>query len=480
MASAPSPLATLRAQLDTLGRAEDLTSDAGRDALMQTASDAMRSALLDGDHGMARAMAGEVMRRCDAPKRLSAYIRATSPASWRATERIERLRPYVPAVLALEGPSRQLGTSRHEARLRADIVFENLATRMPESTLFATSMYRILEKVADDLWGTAQLSRYHATDAAAPDAPAVFRRPVVSLGAFRRAVHLALRERRAVEYGKLDTLIGEPRDLQLVAASPEAFVAVSRFLRERPGFVGVFATREWSPLSGSDGVRRHRRLRACVRAALVVDEVPFTVELTLPVGETGARSDAPQIARVVAALDPAGGGDLEVAGVQLSSRAGTALGLYTHESCPPETQANLAVDHTVRLRADDWLGPERCAHPHGVWKSTSGEEVWQLTCPSCHRVAVASVPLHQLPEHVFRSARTRLKDEQAYLDLERFRAVMEGRDPLSVPDSIDALRSQDGVRTLSPTAYAIGGASSRTTPRGDAEAVLAGAARRRR
>lgn len=96
------------------------------------------------------------------------------------------------------------------------------------------------------------------------------------------------------------------------------------------------------------------------------------------------------------------------------------------------------------------LGRELCRHQNGIWEANHHDGALVLRCDDCQSPRVACVPFHRLPEgHEL----LRKINRPDYIKAERAYAALEGADPDSVPDSISALRSRDGVASLDASAY---------------------------
>lgn len=99
------------------------------------------------------------------------------------------------------------------------------------------------------------------------------------------------------------------------------------------------------------------------------------------------------------------------------------------------------------------IGHERCTHDsddhEAGWKPNSAGNAQVLHCEACGRDRLAIVHNHRLPE-----APTGGAEAGAAVAWERYRAVLEGRDPNKVPADIAALRERDGVADLAPRRYA--------------------------
>lgn len=97
------------------------------------------------------------------------------------------------------------------------------------------------------------------------------------------------------------------------------------------------------------------------------------------------------------------------------------------------------------------IGHERCAHDlpgQAEWKPNGARNAEVLCCEACGRDRLAIVYNHRLPEAPTGA------DAAAAIAWERYRAVLEGRDPNRVPSDIASLRERDGIADLAPRRYA--------------------------
>lgn len=85
----------------------------------------------------------------------------------------------------------------------------------------------------------------------------------------------------------------------------------------------------------------------------------------------------------------------------------------------------------------------RCDHQSANWAPTPDGEALRLSCDGCDRMSLALVPRHQLPEGSSVLPALGPLDEERYLALARFHAILRGREETA--SSFAEMRARDGV-----------------------------------
>lgn len=239
-----------------------------------------------------------------------------------------------------------------------------------------------------------------------------------------------------------------------VVVEPEVLRELDEQLRDSPGWRGYWVT---APLGSDLGDTSPTARMLLARGAqavslrLEVSEVDDSAEINFiaPIGQVTARGDELRMREIHGLAEECLGsriaGELDLPSAPWEWN-GKSIGL-----------AERAVGQMAP--AKETLGPDICDH--------SGASEWvpkfslapnicdtlTLRCSRCLRTRVASVPLHRLPPEHPVAARWLEAHGAAYLELEAAHSLLAGK---RLCQSIEDLRSRDGMASLDPAAYASG------------------------
>lgn len=433
---------------------------------MQIVSTGMWTALVNGDRATVRALMHGVIDRLAHEYRHEAILAAMTPAHWEALEQCARVRPYRGPVLQQLIYTSVQGAQRSSTHRVVD-VSGDMDRRLPDVLTDGLLLAERYADLMDELWGPGARRSYGWRGEDRPaGVRAVMSAPMASTHEFRRRVHLALREA---------TLFGEDARVLLATpvATPQQFIDLVHFLQARPGHLGVQVARSWAwrgrPV-------RQAQTYLCARSSVVLDGRPLAVEVALHLDALGRCADKERIAYAREVLGEWGAGDLALAPkVGLRAAHAPTEGIWRWDGSESIARDVFPPDAPPDVATHRWVGHERCQHHNARWETHPTGVSTRLTCPDCYRYALTTIPTHQLPEPRFSQACERLVQER-YVVFLRFRAAFEGREPDLVPDTIEALRSADGVRSMQVRDYALLPPVSETPPvrRGTAEGTLVG------
>lgn len=239
-------------------------------------------------------------------------------------------------------------------------------------------------------------------------------------------------------------------------------------LAMRPGFEGVFATRDrrrtpigrWEP---------SEKVFASARSGWRIDGRPVQLEIATYVTDYSG-SDEESRTRVAMFLEPFSC-DVPLAdGFHDNFLRGASTARDTDEVV---IAGQMPVTTAARL-----FGPERCAHPRGEWNEGPHGDTLRLSCGDCLRPAVAVIPRHRLSGSDESLSHPDPREERGYLARLRIQALLFDR---GVATDLDfrSLRRRDGLMSSDPADYAVT-PQPRALPAERTEGIDATLSRRRR